>query len=247
MALRVEEDSKYTSSDSLPYVIEIKRLSKRYGEEDVLKDISFSVIYGEKVVLFGHNGSGKTTLIRCLLGFENFEGVAKIFGESPDSETFKIHIGYVPQVHPMMPYNVEDFVKFAIIAKRANMEQFEEICEDLSLNLRSVMKKKVIDLSGGMRQKIFLALALLNNPKILFLDEPFSNLDIQSQLKLSEILKNSNCTQLISTHRIEDVYFADRVIYLQSGRVEADLPREEFVKSFSFVLKGKWDDGWERK
>ncbi len=235
-------EEKVRVPSSIYYVVEVRNLFKRFEDEIVLRDISFFVRDKEKVVLFGHNGSGKTTLIRCLLGFENFDGEINLFGQNINENTsFKHQIGYVPQVHPMMPYDVGDFVKFAVIAKRSNIKDFENICNSFNLKFASVAKKKINDLSGGMRQKIFLSLALLNNPKILFLDEPFSNLDIQSQLRLSDILKNLNCTQIISTHRIEDVYFADRVIYLQSGSIEADLPREEFIKSFSFVLKKKWD------
>jgi ABC-type multidrug transport system ATPase subunit len=90
------------------------------------------------------------------------------------------------------------------------------------LNLSSIYRKKMNELSGGMRQKILLIFALLGNPKILLLDEPFSHLDTSAQEKLFDFLQNSDSTLLISTHRIQDVSFATRVIYMKNGRVEND-------------------------
>ncbi|MCS7213417.1 MAG: ABC transporter ATP-binding protein [Candidatus Calescibacterium sp.] len=242
MELRVKENI-HSSENPNQIIVEVRNLSKRFNNSElVLQNISFYVSSNEKVVLFGHNGSGKTTLLRCIMGFENFEGEIKIFGENitKDGAThIKKFLGYIPQIHPIMSYNVSDFVEFALISKNAKIEDFEKLAETFELKTESILKKKLNELSGGMRQKLFLILALINSPKLLLLDEPFSNLDIHSQNKLSDILRELKCAQIISTHRIEDVYFADRVIYLQYGKMQADLPREDFLKSFSFILKGR--------
>jgi ABC-type multidrug transport system ATPase subunit len=94
-------------------VVRIKNLKKSFNGEKVLDDVSFEIVEGEKVVLFGHNGSGKTTLLRCIMGFESFEGEIQVLGfsvNSPHFQSIKNYLGYVPQVHPLWSAYVQDVI-----------------------------------------------------------------------------------------------------------------------------------------
>ncbi len=206
------------------FAVEIKNLYKSFNGEKVLDGVSFEVVEGEKVILFGHNGSGKTTLLRCIMGFEIFEGEIYILGFNVNSYHFrsiKNYLGYVPQIHPLWPAYVQDVIKLVCSSRGVSFSDVEKLLDIFELN-RSIYRKKLNELSGGMRQKLLLIFAFLGNPKILLLDEPFSHLDTSAQEKLFDFLQNLNSTLLISTHRIQDVSFATRVIYMKNGRVEND-------------------------
>ncbi len=204
------------------FAVEIKNLYKSFDGEKVLDGVSFEVVEGEKVILFGHNGSGKTTLLRCIMGFESFEGEIYILGFSVDSHHFqaiKNYVGYVPQIHPLWSAYVQDVINLVCSSRGVSFSDVEKLLDFFELNF-SIYRKKLNELSGGMRQKLLLILAFLGNPKILLLDEPFSHLDTSAQEKLFGFLQNLNSTLLISTHRIQDVSFATRVIYMKNGRIE---------------------------
>ncbi len=206
------------------FAVEIKNLYKSFNGEKVLDGVSFEVVEGEKVILFGHNGSGKTTLLRCIMGFEIFEGEIYILGFNVNSYHFrsiKNYLGYVPQIHPLWPAYVQDVIKLVCSSRGVSFSDVEKLLDIFELNC-SIYRKKLNELSGGMRQKLLLIFAFLGNPKILLLDEPFSHLDTSAQEKLFDFLQNLNSTLLISTHRIQDVSFATRVIYMKNGRVEND-------------------------
>jgi ABC-type multidrug transport system ATPase subunit len=206
-------------------VVRIKNLKKSFNGEKVLDDVSFEIVEGEKVVLFGHNGSGKTTLLRCIMGFESFEGEIQVLGfsvNSPHFQSIKNYLGYVPQVHPLWSAHVQDVINLVCSSRRAPFSEVEKMLDIFELNLSSIYRKKMNELSGGMRQKLLLIFAFLGNPEILLLDEPFSHLDTSAQEKLFDFLQNLKSTLLISTHRIQDVSFATRVIYMKNGRVEND-------------------------
>ncbi len=212
-------------------ILEVENLRKTFNGEVVLDGISFHIFDCEKVVLFGYNGSGKTTLLRCILNYENYSGVIKILGVNADNANhLKRYIGYVPQVHPLWNIDILDLVKFALKLREATLEKFEQWSDYFKIPLETIKRKKFTQLSGGMRQKILLIFAFLGRPKILLLDEPFSNLDIDAQEKLFEFLKNSSGTaQIISTHRVEDVSFAQKVIHLSKGKIVNVEERKEKV------------------
>ena len=222
-------------------VISISGVKKHFNSELVLDDISFEVERGEKLILFGHNGSGKTTLIRCIMGFEMFSGEISVFGKNVLSEEFvplKRKIGYVPQTVPLWRVGVKELIDFVRRTKKLRDMEIENLCDFFSLDVKQILHKKLTELSGGMKQKLFLAFALSGSPDLLILDEPFSNLDISSQDKLFEFLSSFQSTQVISTHRIEDVSFATRVIFMRKGEIHFDGTPSSFVENFK-VLREK--------
>ncbi len=218
-------------------MIEIKDLSKNFGKSKAINNLNISIPQGEAASLWGSNGAGKTTLIRCLLGVIPFQGEIQIDGKSLKSNDKEIKklIGFVPQeisLHDNL--SVEETINFYSQIKKTSFSsigKWEKI-----LSIRKFEKKLIRELSGGMKQKLALALALLNNPPILLLDEPTANLDLKSRddfLQLLTILKQEGKTILFSSHRIEEVLsFADRVLVLDNGNLIADAPPMEIYRRF---------------
>lgn len=220
---------------TMGFVLEIENLRKSFGKQIVIEDINLYIREGEKVIIFGYNGSGKTTLLRCIMGFLNFEGQIKVFGKNinkSNSYEIKRNLGYCPQVHPIWSVKVKDLVNFVSVSKHVPVSKFSEMFEFFELDFSSFENKKLNELSGGMRQKLFLSFAFLGEPKIILLDEPFSHLDISAQKKLFDFLRELRSTQIISTHRLKDVSFATRVVYMDQGKIKFDGGYEEFLESY---------------
>jgi ABC-type multidrug transport system ATPase subunit len=211
------------------FVLEIENLSKSFQEQKVIENINLYIREGEKVVIFGYNGSGKTTLLRCIMGFLSFEGQIKIFGKNYYN---KRNLGYCPQVHPIWSVKVKDLINFASVSKGIPLSKFSDMFDFFELELSAIESKKLTELSGGMRQKLFLSLAFAGQPKMLLLDEPFSHLDISAQKKLFNFLKELESTQIISTHRLQDVSFATRVVYMNQGKIKFDGGYKEFLENY---------------
>lgn len=218
-------------------MIEIKNLSKYFGKAKALSDLNIIIAKAEATALWGSNGAGKTTLIRCLLGVIPFKGEIIIDNKNlntNDKEIKKL-IGFVPQeisLHDNL--SVKETINFYSQLKKTDISTIGEWKKILSID--SFEKKLIKELSGGMKQKLALAIALLGNPPILLLDEPTANLDLKSRddfLHLLSMLKREGKTILFSSHRIEEVLsFADRVLVLDNGELIADAPPMEIYKKF---------------
>ena len=210
----------------------VDSLTKKFGKLSAVDNISFSVKKGEAVAFWGSNGAGKTTVLRCLLGIIPCEGGIRIHGFDVESESKKARklIGFVPQeitFHDNL--SVKETVEFYAQLKKTTLESIESWIE--KLGLKPHLSKTIKELSGGMKQKLALAIALLSNPPILFLDEPTANLDMRSRddfLELLSLLKKEGKTIVFSSHRLEEVFsFADRVLILDQGNLIADCPPTE--------------------
>jgi ABC-type multidrug transport system ATPase subunit len=227
-------------------LIEIAEVRKSFGKSKILDGVCFEVEAGQGVALWGSNGAGKTTLIRCLLGLINFEGDIFVAGINVKThgKSARRLIGYVPQELAMYDdFPVIEAARFMASLKRAsshpplplgegrgegrqtrNLDVAEQSLDNLGLLDHS--KKLVRELSGGMKQKLALSLALIDDPPILVLDEPTSNLDSGARRNLLDLLgdlKSSGKTILFISHRPEEVAdLADRVLTLEHGRVVSD-------------------------
>ncbi len=208
-------------------LIAVRELTKRFGRITVLKDISFSVREGESVALWGSNGAGKTTLLRCLLGVLPFDGEATIRGLHipEESKEARRSIGFVPQeVAFYDTLNVWETLRFFARLRHRPEEDVEALLEHIDLKEHAY--KKVRALSGGMRQRLALGIALLGDPPMLFLDEPTLNLDIQSRdtfIQWLLELREAGKTLLFSSHRLEEIHLlADRVLVLDQGHLVAE-------------------------
>jgi heme ABC exporter ATP-binding subunit CcmA len=208
-----------------------ENLTKRYGATKVLDQVSFTIAAGEAVALWGANGAGKTTTLRCLLGVQSFEG--KLTVNSMDvkrqGKQVRAAIGYVPQEAAFYDLTVRETLLFYCRLKKAPLTHIAQVLEQVQLSQHS--HKKINNLSGGMKQRLALAAALLGDPPILMLDEPTANLDMQAQRDFSHMIQALNQagkTIVFSSHRLDEVVtLAQRVLVLADGRLKLQCaPRE---------------------
>ncbi len=208
-------------------VIQVKGLTKFFKKHCALSDVNFEVHAGEAVALWGPNGAGKTTLLRCLLGISPFQGSAEILGSDVRKNGKKIRskIGYVPQEIRHRPdQNVWEAISFYAQLRGVSSVRVAELVKEWGLwDSRDQLAQ---NLSGGMKQKLALAVALLSDPPLLFLDEPTSFLDSKSRREFVALLtqlKAAGKTLLFCSHRSAEVLkFADRVIVIENGLVQSD-------------------------
>jgi nitrous oxidase accessory protein len=234
LSSRQDELPRAAAADST-VDIHVHNLTKHYGHAKALDDVSFDIERGQVVALWGPNGAGKTTVLRCLLGTADFSGDVRVLGRDPHQHgrVIREHIGFVPQEFPIVPMTVSELVSFIAELKNAPLDQAHAQLE--RLQIADHADKQMSALSGGMKQRVALALALIGAPSILFLDEPTANLDARGRLELLELLRRlseSGMTILISSHRPDDVLaLADRVLVIEAGRLSSDLSREEFRRT----------------
>lgn len=219
-------------------MIQVSDVTKRYGKLLAVEGLSFEVEQGQAVALWGENGAGKTTALRCLLGVIPFEGSVSLSGFDSKSQgkRARMLIGFVPQeINFHDDLSVIETLEFYARLKRLpeETEYHSRLIE--RLGLASTIDKHVRDLSGGMKQRLALAIALLADPPILILDEPTVNLDVRARdeffLLLTE-LKELGKTLVFSSHRQEEIKeLADRVLVIENGKIVADCLPEELESS----------------
>ena len=210
--------------------IEISHISRSFGEQTVLRDISFRIGEGEVVGFLGPNGAGKTTTMRILAGALDYQsGSAKICGvEVADNplETKK-NVGYLPEQNPLYTdMYVREYLNFVAETYRLGHDKEKRIEELIDLvGLRPEIRKKIGQLSKGYRQRVGLAQALIHNPKVLILDEPTTGLDPNQLVEIRNLIKEigKNRTVLFSTHILQEIEaVCNRVIIINNGEIVAD-------------------------
>lgn len=222
--------------------IELRNVSTVYEGErrPAIKDINLTIEAGEIVYIIGPNAAGKTTLLETINGLlPIFKGQALVFNMDVRKRGREIRreIGYVPQdfiVEPGEPYTALDVVlmgrfgKIGVINKPSREDKMKAIESMRLLGIEDLANKPIGKLSGGQQQKVMIARALAKEPKILLMDEPFSNLDPESREKVSEIVnclnRERNVTVVIVTHDLRQILNSDhrRVIVMSNGRIIAD-------------------------
>jgi len=210
--------------------IEISHISRSFGEQVVLRDISFRIGEGEVVGFLGPNGAGKTTTMRILAGALDYRsGSAKICSvEVADNplETKK-NVGYLPEQNPLYTdMYVREYLNFVAETYRLGHEKEKRVEELIDLvGLRPEIRKKIGQLSKGYRQRVGLAQALIHNPKVLILDEPTTGLDPNQLVEIRNLIKEigKNRTVLFSTHILQEIEaVCNRVIIINKGEIVAD-------------------------
>lgn len=204
-------------------MLKVKNLVKNYGDFTALKKISFELETGEAAALLGPNGAGKSTLIKCLLGLLEYSGDIIFDGLNirTNSKLSKSLISYVPQEPALYDSKTVDILTFFAKLRNADRGRIDEVLEQV--NLIQHKNKLASELSGGMKQRLSFAIALLADSKMLILDEPTSNLDSDSRneiLMLIKELKGKGYTILFSSHRVDEVLqTADKVISMKEGEI----------------------------
>ena len=224
-------------------MIKVKNLSKKYGSNIALDDVSFSVKSGEIAGFLGPNGAGKTTTMNIITGYlSSTSGTVTIDGfdilEQPTEA--KKRIGYLPEVPPLYPdMTVNEYLHFIYELKGATQNKeghFKEIC-DLT-GISSVRGRLIKNLSKGYRQRVGIAQTLVGNPPVLILDEPTVGLDPKQIIEVRSLIKKlgKKHTVILSSHILSEVQaICDRIIVLNNGKLVAD--------STSQSLSDKLTDG----
>lgn len=242
--------------------IEVKDLSFSYNSNPILQDITFTVEEGEYLGIIGPNGGGKTTLFKLILGLlKPQSGEVRIFGEPLESFKSKHLIGYVPQrslSDYYFPATIEEVVRSGRTArlglfKRPSKDDLKAIDRVMEITDVAKLRKRLIgQVSGGERQRVFIARALASEPKILILDEPDVGVDVTAQEKfysfLEDLNSNLGITILLISHDIDVVAHQAKSILCLNRRLVCHGPPRDFItedymqklygKKVRFILHG---------
>jgi len=214
--------------------IEVKNISKSYGAQKALDNVSFSVKKGEIVGFLGPNGAGKSTLMKILTTFLNAdEGLATVNGNdvTENQKAVQLSIGYLPEHNPLyLDLYVREYLAFNADVYKVSKSRIEEVIQLTGLSPES--HKKIGQLSKGFRQRVGLATALLHNPDVLILDEPTTGLDPNQLVEIRNVIKNvgKDKTVFLSTHIMQEVEaICDRVIIIDHGKIVTDKKLNKLV------------------
>ena len=209
--------------------IEVIEISKEYGAQKALDQVSFSVAAGSITGFLGPNGAGKSTMMKILTCFiPQNSGVAKVCGYDVFENSYEVkqQVGYLPEHNPLyLDMYVKEYLAFAAgVHKLKNIDQrVKEMVEITGLTLEQ--RKKIGALSKGYRQRLGLAQALIHNPKVLILDEPTTGLDPNQLVEIRSLIKElgKEKTVLFSTHILQEVKaVCDNIIIINKGKIVAN-------------------------
>jgi ABC-2 type transport system ATP-binding protein len=208
--------------------VEADKASFSYNSIKAIDELSLQVPSGISFGLLGPNGAGKTTLIRLLVGLlKPKSGSVRVLGKTPTRKTAHL-IGYMPQLHSLYTelsviQNVDFFARiYQLTDKRQRAQRVEETIRLVDLWQRR--KDSVLKLSGGMRQRVSLACAIVHNPPLLFLDEPTVGLDPELRVTFWEHfadLTKQGTTLIVSSHTMDDAAHCDRLAFMRDGKIIA--------------------------
>jgi zinc transport system ATP-binding protein len=230
-------------------LVELRGVSFRYDGSPVLVDIDLSIREGDFLAIIGPNGSGKTTLVKIILGLlQPTAGQVELFGNPPAGFTDRGKIGYVPQkathIDPYFPASAEEVVGMALMAGKAaritpGREGRERVLRALDeVGMSEFGRWPIGRLSGGQQQRVFIARALVTSPKILFLDEPTTGVDAETQASFYDLLDRLNrredLTIVLITHDIGIVNKHVTSVACLNQRLTYHGSHEEFCRSGVF-------------
>ena len=216
--------------------IEVNNISKSYGNQKALDDISFSVKKGEIVGFLGPNGAGKSTLMKILTTYINADegnAVVNNFDVAKEQKQVQQSVGYLPEHNPLyLDLYVREYLAFNADVYKVSKSRIEEVI--VLTGLSSESHKKISQLSKGYRQRVGLANALLHNPAILILDEPTTGLDPNQLVEIRNVIKNvgKDKTVFLSTHIMQEVEaICDRVIIINNGKIVVDKQLDKLISA----------------
>ncbi|MEM0481501.1 MAG: ABC transporter ATP-binding protein [Nitrososphaerota archaeon] len=217
-----------------------RNLTKKFNGLLALDNLSLEILEGSFTLLLGPNGAGKTTFLRCLLGLLRFDGELKVYDLDVKRHGKYVRrlVGYIPQSINL--YN--DLTLTQVLDFFSDLRNVSVTMDELEkFGLKEKAEVMVGELSGGMKQKLGLLLALMGNPPILAMDEPFSNLDARGRLELINILKTlkqQGKTILLSTHTVSGVLtLADDILVLNRGKLIRAMKSYELPSAMSLTYR----------
>src|SRR5689334_17175188 len=234
--------------------IKIENLSKRYGPQRAVDNISFEVKTGEILGFLGPNGAGKTTTMKMITGYLSVgEGDIQIGGKSlkETGDEIKRHIGYLQENNPLyLDMPVIEYLRFCAALQGVENSRIEERIRTMvsRCGLNAEKHKKIGELSKGYRQRVGLAQAMIHDPEILVLDEPTTGLDPNQIVEIRKLIREigKEKTVILSTHILPEVEATcDRILIINKGRIVADGTSDTLRKqaSGSELLKVRIEDG----
>lgn len=225
-------------------MLEVKNITKLYGQQRALDNVSFSVKEGEIVGLLGPNGAGKSTLMKIITCFiPPTEGDASVCGQSILDAPKEVcrHIGYLPEQNPLYTdMYIPEFLQFTadVYKIKEGRKRVDEMIELVGLSPE--LGKKIGALSKGYRQRVGLAQAMIHDPEVLILDEPTTGLDPNQLEEIRKVIRNVGKSKivLLSTHIMQEVEaMCSRAIIINHGQIVADGSLDELKKNSSDSLE----------
>ncbi len=223
--------------------VEVSNVTKRYGNQLALDDVSFSVEKGQVLGFLGPNGAGKTTMMRIITGIiPASSGRVMVNGVDVLEDSLKVRerIGYLPENNPLYTdMYVKEYLRF--VAKLYDVKKPADRVDELVglTGLDREQHKKIASLSKGFRQRVGLAQALIHDPDVLILDEPTGGLDPNQILEIRNLIASAGKekTVMLSTHIMQEVEaICDRIIIIKSGKIVANDTREN-ITGLTFLKK----------
>jgi len=238
-----------STADDMDRLVAVRDVSFSYSQAPVLSHVTFNIRTGDFLAIIGPNGSGKTTLVKIILGLlEPSSGEVKIMGERINRFSDWERIGYVPQkathIDPFFPVSVKEVVAMGLLSRK-NQQRLSKKMEEATIRraLRQVwmedfLNRRIGSLSGGQQQRVFIARAVVNRPLMLFLDEPTTGVDAETQEHFYDILddlnKKEKITIVLITHEIGIVNMHINRVACLNQKLIYHGAHEEFCRSDAF-------------
>jgi len=209
-------------------MIKVNNLTKKFASHISLDGVNCEFNKNDYVALMGANGAGKTTLIRSILGYYHPDsGDVIIDGLSPIKDRVKVlsKISFVPQLPPPIKLSINELISYVETSSNVDKELILDFANEMKLDIKTNENKSFFKLSGGMKQKLLIAISLAKQSEIIIYDEPTANLDPKARDDFYRLLKENEKekTVLFVTHRLEEVAeLVNRQIYMDLGKITSD-------------------------
>lgn len=209
-------------------MIKVSNLTKKFGSHISLDSVNCEFNKNESIALMGANGAGKTTLIRSILGYYHpNSGEVLINGMNPIKERVKVleNISFVPQLPPPIKLSIDELMQYISVGAKVDRDLIMHYANEMKLDVSANLNKSFFKLSGGMKQKLLIAISLAKKSDIIIYDEPTANLDPKARDDFYRLLKQNEDEKvlLFVTHRLEEVKdLVNRQIYMDLGKIVSD-------------------------
>lgn len=206
-------------------MIQVNNLSKKFGAHLSLDNVSLELKRNDHIALMGPNGAGKTTLIRSIMGYYHpTSGEVLINGLNPIKKRTQVldAISFVPQLPPPIKLSLEELIQYIQASSGVDTELIKHYANEMKLDISNNLNKSFFKLSGGMKQKMLIAISLAKNSDIIIYDEPTANLDPRARDDFYRLLKDNEKEKiaLFVTHRLDEVKeIVNRQIYMDLGKI----------------------------
>ncbi|BAF73112.1 ABC transporter, ATP-binding protein [Sulfurovum sp. NBC37-1] len=209
-------------------MVQAENVNKTFMGSKVLDNVNLDIEQGDRIAMMGPNGAGKTTLVRAMLGFYHIDsGKISVNGFDPVKNRVDVlkNISFIPQLPPPVKLSLEELLLYVEQSSGVSRIKIFEESDRMDLDLEKHISKPFFKLSGGMKQKLLIAIALSKKSDLLIFDEPTANLDPKGREKFYELLTeiDTECSTLFITHRLDEIEgLVNRKIYMDLGKVVED-------------------------